>query len=161
MNPEAIRQQITGLLATCPELAEDDVLRADMIEGETSLHECLRMIERRRQEACSLAGAIAGNIAELSERQERFERREQAMRALMFKLLQAGELKKVELPEATLSVANGKPKVIITDVGLLADRYWRVKREPDMRLIAETIKDRPVEGATLSNAEPHLTIRTR
>ena len=35
LNVERIRQQITALLLECPELGEDEVLRADMIEGNT------------------------------------------------------------------------------------------------------------------------------
>lgn len=163
MNPDIIRNQIASLLLLYPELQEDDVLRADMIEGSTDAHDYLRIIERKRQEASAFAGAIAGNISDLAERQERYERREKAMRELMFKILQAGDLKKLELPEATLSVRNGTPKVIITDEAALPswDSIWRIKREPNKAAIKALLEGGPIPGATLSNAEPVLSIRTK
>jgi hypothetical protein len=164
MSPELIQGQIAMLLAAYPELQEDDILRADMIEGETDAHRFLRMVERRRQEATSFAGAIAANIAELGLRQERYERREKAMRELMFKIMQAGDLRKMELPEATLSVRPGTPKVIVTDDNLIPDALCRFKREPDKTKIKEQLLNgngHLIPGASLSNAEPVLSIRTK
>lgn len=162
LDPNHVRQQIDNLLLQFPELLEDDVLRADMLEAETDLHDLIRMLERKRQEACSLAGAIASNIAELGVRQERFERREQAMRAAMFKLLQWADVRKLELPEATLSVRNGTQKVVITDETAIPEALMRVKREPDRIKIKEWLTTViPVPGAYLSNAEPTLSIRTK
>lgn len=161
MNVDLVRQEIANLLTRVPELIEDDILRTDCIEGETSAFEFLREVERKRREAATMAGALATEIAQLGERQARFERREKAMRDLAFKIMQAGDLPKIELPEASYGVTRGRPKVIITDEAVLPDRYWRIKREPNITEIAATLKDRPVEGAILSNAEPHLTIRTR
>jgi hypothetical protein len=162
MRADIIIQQINGLLLMYPELAEDDVLRADMIEGETDAFEFLRVLERKRQESASLAGAIASNIADMEIRQGRFERREQAMRTLMFKVMNACDIRKAELAEATLSIRNGTPKVIVTDETRLPEWAIRIKREPDKKQIGELLKSgTPVEGAELSNAEPTLSIRTR
>ena len=49
-----IKQQVDQLLLAFPALLEDDILRADMIEAETSLYEFLRMIERKREDALEL-----------------------------------------------------------------------------------------------------------
>lgn len=162
LDPTQVRQQIDNLILQFPELLEDDILRADMIEAETDLHELMRMLERKRQDASSLAGAIASNIAELSNRQGRFERRELAMRTAMFKLLQWADVRKVELPEATLSVRNGTQKVVITDEAVLPDLLCRLTRAPDKTKIKELLTEgNPVTGAYLSNAEPTLSIRTK
>lgn len=161
LDPNIVRQQIVNLLVQFPELEEDEQLRADMIEGETDLHEFLSMVERKRQDAAELAGAVAGSIAQLELRQGRFERREQAMRSLMFKVLQFAELRKVELPEATVSVRDGVQKVIITDEAIIPDILCRIKREPDKLKIKDLLKSgSPVRGAELSNAEPTLMVRT-
>jgi hypothetical protein len=162
LDPAIIRQQIANLLLQFPELQEDDQLRADMIEGETDAHEFLRIIERKRQEACVLASALDENIVLLTQRQERFRRREQAMRALAFKIMDAAAWKKRELPEATLSVRIGVPKVIITDDTLIPDDLWHIRREPDKLTIKNMLtRGRPVPGTQLSNAEPTLSIRTK
>lgn len=162
LDPNQVRLQIDALILQFPELTEDDILRADMIEAETDLHELLRMLERKRQEACSLAGAIASNIAELGLRQGRFERREQAMRAAMFKIMQWADVRKAELPEATVSIRNGTQRVIITDEANIDDILCRFKREPDKTRIKEMLTTgTSVRGAELSNAEPTLSIRTK
>lgn len=162
LDPAQVRLQIDALILQFPELTEDDVLRADMIEAETDLHELLRMLERKRQEASSLAGALASNIAELGNRQGRFERREEAMRAAMFKIMQWADVRKAELPEATVSIRNGTQRVIITDEANLDDLLCRFKREPDKTKIKELLTTgSPVRGAELSNAEPTISIRTK
>ncbi len=164
-DTNVVRQQITALLLQYPELQEDDQLRADMIEGETDMHEFMRMLERIRHDACAMAGGVATTIAELVLRQERFERREEAVRKLMFKVMDAANQKKLELPEATISIVNGQPKLIEEmefDRNRLPDYMCQIKREPDRKAIKAAIKTgQTVPGFTLSNAEPHIMIRTR
>lgn len=163
IDPNIIRQQIANLLVSYPELAEDDVLRADMIEGETEAFEFLGMLERQRQEAAHMAGAIASNIAELGLRQERFERREKSMRALMFKVMEAGDIKKAELPVATLSIRNGQQKLVgDAEPESVAEEFRRLKIELDRNAIKEALKaGQTITGFELSNAEPTLSIRTK
>jgi hypothetical protein len=163
MDTNVVRQQIDSLLLQYPELQEDDQLRADMIEGETDAHEFLRMLERMRQEACSMAGALATNIAQIEGRLARFERREQAVRGLIFKILDAANQKRLELPEATLSIVNGQQKLLgEADPASLPDSLCKIKREIDRKAVKEAIKTgQTVPGFTLSNAEPHLAIRTK
>jgi hypothetical protein len=162
LDPTVIKHQVDGLLAAYPELVEDEVLHLDMIEGSTDLIEFLRALERRRQEAIALVEALAMNIDALRARQARFEKRDQAVRDLMFRLLQIAHLKKLEMPEATLSVRVGVPKVIVTDEAALPDEYCRIKREPDRGKIKQTLSEfKPVPGATLSNAEDTLAIRVK
>jgi hypothetical protein len=163
LDPSIIRQQISNLLLQCPELQEDEVLRADMIEGETEAFDFLRIVERQRQEAASMAGAIASNIAELGLRQERFERREKAMRGLAFKVMEAADLRKAELPEATYSIRNGQQK-LVGDVPTdhVPEQYRRVKIEIDRAAIKDALKNGSViPGFELSNAEPGLSVRTK
>jgi hypothetical protein len=161
-DADHIRQQIANLLAAHPELIEDDVLRADMIEGATDAHEFLRSVERRRREAAAFAGAIEGEIADLEARQHRYERREKAMRTLMFKVLEAAEQRKCELPEATLSIAAGRPKVFFTDENAIPDGYCQMKREPRKSLIGIALAEgKTVPGAVISNSEPTLTVRVK
>ena len=162
LDAQAIQQQIANLLLQYSELNDDEVLRADMVEGSTDAHEFLRLVERKRQEAAVMAGALASNIAEMELRQGRFERREKAMRELAFKVMEAADLRKVELPECTMSIVTGKPKVLIFDVTELPEDYFRIKKEPDKTKIKSYLDaGQEVPGAGLSNAEPHLTIKIK
>lgn len=162
MRPEIIKQQISQLLLVYPELADDEILRADTFEGSTDLHETLRELERTRRQADSFAQAIKQTIVELSERKARFERRDEAMRALMFQLMEYANLRKLELAEATLSIRQGQPKVIITDESLIPTDFARIKVEPDKTKIKASLSaGNKVPGAELSNATDVLAIRTK
>ena len=162
LDPQIIRQQIERILLIHPELVEDDQLRADMVEGSTEAHDFLREVEKRRREASMLIEACLVTMDDLQQRVERLNRREHAMRQLAFKVMEAADLKKCELPEATLSIRNGTPKVIITDEALLPDILCRIEREPDKTKIKELLAaGNEVRGCILSNAEPTLAIRTR
>jgi len=162
LDPQIIAQQIEQLILLYPELADDEQLHADMIEGETDAFDFIRLVENMRREATMMAGGIAGTIAELEVRQTRYTRKEQAMRALAFKIMQRADLRKVELPEATYSVRNGIAKVLVTDETQLPDDCVKVTRAPDKTAIKDKLSSgQTVPGAELSNAEPSLSIRTK
>jgi hypothetical protein len=162
LNPEAIKQQVDGLLTAYPELAEDEQLRLDMLEGSTDLVEFMRKLETARQNACAMSDAIATLIKNWQLRKETFDRRDEAMRNLMLRLLQAAHLKKLEMPEATLSVRLGVPRVVIVDETEIPDEFCRIKKEPDKTKIKAALSEfKPVPGATLSNAEDGLTVRVK
>lgn len=160
LDPQHIQSQIHALLAKYPELAEDETLRLDMIEAETDAKTLLEYLVRRMAEADSYDTSIGLYIKELSARRSRMNRRSEAARELMFKILEAAELKNIELPEATLSIRNGVPKVIVTDESALPEQFVKVERTVKKSEIAKSIKDgNSVAGAELSNAEPVLSIR--
>ena len=157
-----VQQEIATLLLCHPELEEDDVLRADSIEGQTTAFEFLAKIVRLIGGTSAIATGTADYIGELQERKARLERREMALRALIFKVMNTAELKKVELPEATLSVRNGQPKVVIVNEREIPSEFFRVKREPDRTAIKAAITaGEYVAGTTLTNAEPTLAIRVK
>lgn len=162
IDPAIVQQQIENLRLLFPELAEDEEGWALSLESETELMPMLEQIVMAMRDAAAMAGGIAGRIAELEIRQGRFTRREQAMRILAFRLMQHADIRKCELPEATLSIRNGTPKVIITDEQAIPDYLCRMKREPDKTKIKEHLTSGdPVTGAELSNAEPTLAVRTK
>jgi hypothetical protein len=162
LDPAVIKQQIESLIATYPELADDEVLRADMLEGSTDLVAYLRRLEVARQGAVATAEAIATLLDSWKQRQQRFEHRVDALRSIMLKLLQTAQLKKLELPEATLSVKLGVPRVLVTDDAAVPDEFCRFKREPDRTKIKAALAElKPVPGATLTNAEDVLAVRVR
>lgn len=160
IDPTYIQAQIQSLLARFPELAEDEELRLDMIEGETDAKILLEQLVRRMAEANSYDEGIGLYIKELSARRSRMHRRSEVARELMFKIMEAADLPKIELAEATLSIRNGVPKVIITDETLLPEQFVKVERTPKKKEIGDALKKgEAVEGALLSNSESTLAIR--
>ncbi len=162
INPQNIQLQISNLLLQHPELMEDEDFRADMIEGCTNAPEFLSLLVRRIGETNALAEGTSLYIQELAARKNRLSARVEGMRTLIQKVMDVAQLQKLELSEATLSIRNGTPKVILTDETALPDDCVKVIRSPDkaeikLRLAA----GQTVPGAVLSNPEPSLTIRTR
>lgn len=157
-----VTQQIDALLREYPELMEDDVLRADMIEGSTDFPAVIGQLLDAERNASAMSDAIKGRRDALTERAQRYDRHSDGLRAAMLKMMQAGDLKKMALPEATISVRAGTPRVIVTDETMIPEDLCRISISPDKKAIRERIDaGEAVPGAVLSNSEPSLAIRTK
>lgn len=157
-----IRNEIANLLVCNPELAADDVLRADMIEGETEAFEFLGRLVTAIGKAETTQVGLKQYIDVLKLREARFDRRIQVLRQFAKSIMETANLRKAELPMATLSIRNGPHKVIIVNEHELPDEFWRVKREPDKTKIKVSLQSGVnVSGAALSNGEPSLAILIR
>jgi len=156
----AVRQR---LLQDDPDLADDEQLFSDMLEGEGGdAMEVLHRVLRASIAAKDMAEAADSRAIEIAARRDRYRRRAEALRGAAFAALDALGIKKLELPDLTASVRAGQPVVVITDEAALPEVCIRVTREPDKALIAAALKGgREVPGAELSNSSPSLTVRTR
>lgn len=155
-----LEREFADLVATYPELAEDEELRADTIEGETDAYRVLGKIVAIERDANSMVLAIGERAKELAARKERYARRKDAMRALLLRLLKAADLNKVSLPEATVSVSKGRAGVEIADEALLPDNVVKLKREPDKTAIKAALDaGEDVPGAMLREGQPSVTVR--
>lgn len=157
-----IEREIASLLALCPELAEDESLRVDMIEGETNAFDMLASLVRRIGETEAHVEGITAYCASLKERKARLERRAEALRAGILRLMAAADMRKAELAIATLSRTRTAPKVIITDESIIPEDCWRVRSEPDLAIIRDRLRTAgEVPGAVMGNGGESLTIRVK
>lgn len=150
---------IDGLLAAYPELADDEDLRADMLEGSTAAYDVLTRLVAIEREADAMAKAIASRVADLGARRTRADKRKDMARALMLRVMTAAGIQKAPLVEATVSVTKGRDSVEITDETALPDNVVRVVRTPDKTLIKEALAAGPVEGARLVSSGPTISVR--
>jgi len=151
---------LTDLVAAFPELADDEDLRRDTIEGETDAFSLLARLVNQEREANSMAAAIKARIDDLSARKQRAERRKEAMRSLMFKVMKAGSLPKVQLPEATLSIGKKAAAVEIVDESALPKWAVRVSYSPDKAAIKERLAaGKKVKGARMGEVGEQLSVR--
>jgi hypothetical protein len=133
-----------------------------MLEGETDLHRVAQTIVDRQHEDEDHIVSLDHRIDLNDARSKRFKRRVAALRALILKLMQHAEIPRLQLDTATLSVRRGPPRVIVTDETRLPEDCFRVTRKPNLTHIKELIDQGvSVPGATLSNAEPSLTMGTK
>ncbi|MBA3241602.1 MAG: siphovirus Gp157 family protein [Acidobacteria bacterium] len=159
---EEIRRQVAQLILLHPQLAEDEVLRADSIEGETNLFELMDVLIDKMQDADAMVEAIQRRAEKITNRQERYLNRKLAMRDLIFTLMQAADVTKIERPEATLSIRKLAAKVVITDEESLPPYYLRNNPTPDKTKIKEALQlGEEIPGACLSNGSVSLSVRVK
>ena len=164
MQPDRIvRQQIENLRLVHPELIEDEEAWLASLESETDFDEILTTIVRRIEDTKILAIGTKDRLGELEARKKRFEDRVETLRDLAFKIMQAADIQKKELSEATLSIRNVPPSVIITDEENLPDIACKFVRKPDLKKIKELLTDETgyCAGATLSNGSKSISIRIK
>lgn len=161
LNPLVVRQQIQNLKVSNPEVLEDDETWLLALESETNVEELLTQIIRQIEDTKALVVGTKDRFEELKARKDRFESRVESLRSLAFKLMEAAELPKLELPEATLSIRSVPPSVMITDEEKLPDIACKFERKPDKTKIKELLASGWVAGATMSNGRKSLSIRIK
>jgi hypothetical protein len=162
LDAQTIERQINALMEAYPELAEDEALRADMIEGETDLLSVMTRALDHQQEAASMVDAMKSRRSDLSERISRYERRSDAMRTLMLNLMSAADQPKITLPEATISMTKGRDAVEIIDINALPQGFYSLERKADRTAIGAALKaGEAIPGAALRTGDATLTVRTK
>jgi hypothetical protein len=161
---DQVRRQIEAQLREYPELADDEFLRADMLASETDMYEVLTTIHRGIEDSKSLLDGATARMDELKSRRARMQRRVDFGRALITSILMSADLKKVELPEVTLSLRNNPPQMLgeVTDAGALPDDLVKITRTADRVKIRQALElGREVPGFVLNNSPPSLMTRVK
>jgi hypothetical protein len=141
----------------------DEQTLADTVEGLTDLHEIVQAIIRSAITDEALATGLKCRVADMQDRlarlQDRASKRRQIARDVMIEL----DLKKLNAPDFTASIREGTPSLVLIDENAVPKSYWepsapRLKRQ----VLATDLKQgAEIAGATLSNPEPVLSVRTR
>lgn len=162
VDAENVKASIADLLAAYPELAEDETLFLDTLEGETDLFRILSKALAKRSEAEGMVIAISSQESDLSSRKARFKRQSDAMKKLIKGLLDATGQTKLTLPEATLSITQGRASVNVTDVDQLPQGYFTTVRQADKKALSDALlAGQSIPGAELALGNEGLTIRTK
>ena len=157
-------QAAKALRESIAQLAEgDEDLMLDMIEGETSLVECIDALLLRMASDRALVEGTAKVASDLQERARRVEKRIAFDRALIEQAMMTAEIAKLERPAATLSLANRAPSLRVDSEPDIPAEFWTAGAPKlDRKALTDALRSgRPVSGAALSNAAPSLTVRTR
>lgn len=162
LDVKQLEREIASLLEAYPELADDEELRADVLEGETDLEHIASRIVRRRNLARANVTGIKDVIGDLKDRQDRFQRQEDAMKAILKRVLSLAGTDKLTLPEATISITKPRESVEVLDANALPQGFFATIRQPDKKAIGEALKaGETVPGAALTFGEAGVTIRTK
>ena len=162
IDAQRVRAAIGAVLAEHPDLADDETMRADTLEGAVDLHEVAGRIVREAKETEALADSLKAVVADYTARRQRLEARVEGYRALLLKLLIAADLPRLEIAEATVSTRRVPPKVVIDDeTAIPADcRKTKTVESIDREAVKTALEAGfTVPGAHLSNGDVGLTIR--
>jgi len=141
----------------------DEQTLADTVEGLTDLHEILAAVLRAALADEAMATGLKCRISDMQGRlarlQDRAAKRRQIAKDAMVEL----DLKKLTAPDFTASIRPGMPALVVLNEDAVPKTYWE-PGEPRLRrhILASDLKGgAEIAGATLSNPEPVLSVRTR
>ncbi len=165
-QPDFLKQQIALLLNQYPELADDEQLLIDTIEGETEVLSVIDKLIRSIENTKILIDGIDARVKELKERKERFDHRIYSLRGFIATLMEAAGVRKLERPTATIYFMNVPPKVVgdfdLRNNPTLPEEFIRTYREVDKARITAVLKaGEHVEGFELSNSPQSLVIKVK
>jgi len=141
----------------------DEEILADTVEGLTDLHEIIAAIVRAALADEALATGLRGRIAEMQERLNRLQdcasKRRQIAKDVMVEL----EIKKITAADFTVSVRPGMPSLLVLDEAAVPSIYWQpvAPRLNRQELLTELKGGAEIQGVSLSNPEPVLSVRTK
>ncbi len=141
----------------------DEETLADTLEGVTDLHEVVAAVVRSALVDEAMAEGLKRHIDILKERSQRLAERARTRREIARDAMVEVDVRKIQAPDFTVSVRPGSPALVVTDEGAVPSSYWR-PRDPILDragLISDLKRGSVIEGATLSNPEPVLSVRVR
>ena len=144
-----------------PEIDEQTL--ADTVEGLTDLHEIVAAVVRSALEDESRVTALKARVHDMQERAGRLQDRASTRRQIARDVMAQLDLKRITAPDLTITLRPGSPSLAILDEGAVPDLYW-TPSEPRLnrlKLTADLKAGSEIDGVTLSNPEPVLSVRTR
>ncbi len=155
---QAIKQRVSE---AHPDL--DGQTLADTVEGLTNLHDIVAAIIRAAVTDEALGDGLRGRIADMQQRLTRFEDRAASWRRIARDVMIEADIKKVTAPDFTISIRAGTPSLVVIDEPSIPPKYWE-PRDPRLNrqlLTADLKGGEAIMGASLSNPEPVLSVRTK
>lgn len=139
----------------------DERLFADMMEGETDVHRIVSRIHEQLARDDEMLVGIAERQRDLVERKKRIEARRDGAKAFIGKVLRVARLPKLELPEVTYSVRDGKASLEVVDPAAVPEGLCAVKRVPDKGAINDAYADSEALPNWLVRREPQDIVTGR
>lgn len=149
-----------NLFEADPDLASDETLMRDLLDGETDVFDVLRRLVVFSLEANAMADAAGRRASDLAARKARYERRRDMARGAVLGMMDALGEKALPDAEFTATIRAGALGVSITDETLLPDEYVETTRKPKVKAIGDALKaETIVPGAELVRGMPILHIK--
>lgn len=141
----------------------DDETLADTVEGFSDLPDLLGQLVRSALDDRDLSTGLRDRIRTMQERLARLEHRAAKKREIVKEAMDRACMKRLVQPDFTVSVSASAARLIVTDDSAIPGEYWVPQPDKlDRHALLTVLKDgTSVPGATLSNGETKLTVRTK
>jgi hypothetical protein len=160
LAPDWLARLREQLIAIHPDMATDEDLLFDALDGQSDVPDQLRTILRHGLEAEIFADALTRHIDLLRQRQARFKQLGGVCRQTVKDAMDALGITRLTAPDFTASIQKGRPRVVVSEIDDLPEEYVRTTTEPNLAAIADALKaGNDVPGASWSNAAPIIVIR--
>jgi hypothetical protein len=158
-------QRVLASLALAPGFDPDDEqLKSDMLEGETSLHEVVSQLLAENEDDEGIVNALDAQVDARAIRIERAKARIEGRKNAISALMDCAQETTLKLPEATLSLRTLKPRPKVTDADALPDDFVTIQtvRKPDNEAIKAAFEaGQSIPGVTMTNGGSSLTVRRK
>lgn len=157
---EQLKVYAEKIKALDADMATDEDLFFATLDGQTDIPDQLRHIVRISQYAEAEAMAIRNLEVDLAARRKRKEQKAEVSLRQVAEAMAALGIKTLPAPDFTASLRDGKPELLIRDAELPPS--YRHLGPPDRPMIRKALEaGEEVLGASLGNASPVLTVRTK
>lgn len=119
----------------------DEKLFHDMLLGESNIDRIVMRIHEQVARDDEILVGIAERQRVLAERKKRIEARRDGGKALIGKALRIARLPKLELPEVTYSVRDGKARLEVVSPLAVPEEFCEVRWVPNKAKINEAFAD--------------------
>jgi uncharacterized protein YbcI len=142
-------------------LSDDEEMAITAIEGETNLLETISVAVERISELEALEDATKARLDALKARKERFGRQAENIRTALLAAMAAVEMRKLELPTATITLKAVPPKANVYSEADVPSSFWKPQPPKlDLAAITAALKAKEtIPGASLSNGNETVSIR--
>jgi len=141
----------------------DDETLADTLEGLTDLSDLLAEVIRSALEDEAFCNALKVRMGEMRERAGRLGLRAEKKRQLVGETMAQADLKRLALPDLTISLRPGPAPLVVTEEGEIPEPFWKAQPPKlDRQGLSQALKaGESIPGAVLGNPQPCLSVRTK
>ena len=141
----------------------DDETLVDTLEGITDLHEMIAEVVRSALADQAMATGLKLRLDDMKSRLARLEERGRKKRQLALDALVEADIKKLTQPDLTVSVRVGTKALVVTSEDKIPEDFWIPQPSKLDRngVLAALKSGKMIDGATLNNPAPTLSVRTK
>lgn len=158
------KAQIGSVMEALARFLDDEALKLDMLEGETSLNEIVARLLADNEDDEGIITALDAQVDVRAIRKERIQNRIEARKKAIGYLMDCAQITKLHLPEATLSLRTIQPRPKVVDTDELPADFVKVTevRKPDLEAITNAVeRGETIPGVVMTNGGSSLTVRRK